>query len=149
MITNRFKRTGILGNYSQILLSVCALQKDFKQSKLYVPYNEEQFSLRKKLIDALQMSSNDYLDLKGRDLCDVVKSVVNIKVMTLYSPQLSQKWTDRQLRVLAKRSALALGSMSPKSRQVVMEAFEKVDFYDNDLVAALKKYKLVKGSGRR
>ena len=95
------------------------------------------------------MSSNDYLDLKGRDLCDVVKSVVNIKVMTLYSPQLSQKWTDRQLRVLAKRSALSLGSMSSKSRLVVMEAFEKVDFYDNDLVAGLKKYKLIKGSGRR
>ena len=51
--------------------------------------------------------------------------------------------------MLAKRSALALGSMNPKSREIVMETFEKVDFYDNDLVAGLKKYKLVKGSGRR
>ena len=105
--------------------------------------------MRKKLIEELQMASNDYLDLKGRDLCDVVKSVVNVKMMTLHSPQLSQKWAERQLRVLAKRSALSIGSMSPKSRQVVMEAFEKVDFYDNALVASLKKYKLVKGSGRR
>ena len=67
------------------------------------------------------MSSNDYLDLKGRDLCDVVKAVVNLKLMTLHAPQLSYKFSERQLRVLAKRSALAMGSMNPKSREIVME----------------------------
>lgn len=30
-----------------------------------------------------------------------------------------------------------------------MEAFAKVDFYDNDLVQGLKKYNLVKGSGKK
>ena len=41
------------------------------------------------------MSSNDYLDLKGRDLCDVVKAVVNLKLMTLHAPQLSYKFSER------------------------------------------------------
>ena len=51
--------------------------------------------------------------------------------------------------MLAKRTALALGSMSHRSREVAMETFAKVDFYDNDLVQSLKKYKLVRGSGKR
>lgn len=41
MVTNRYKRMGVLGNYVQILMSVSALRKDFKNSKLYVPYTEE------------------------------------------------------------------------------------------------------------
>lgn len=93
------------------------------------------------------MASNDYLDLKGRDLCDVVKAVVNICLMTLHEP--NHSFSEKQLRVLAKRSALALGSMSHRSREIIMETFAKVDFYDNDLVAGLKKYKLVIGSGKR
>lgn len=64
----------------------------------------------------------------------MVKSVVNIHLMTLHSSQQSHNWTNKQLRVLAKRVALSLGSMNQKSREVVTEAFEKVDFYDNDLV---------------
>ena len=28
LVTNRFKRAGVLGNYVQILMSVCTLQKD-------------------------------------------------------------------------------------------------------------------------
>ena len=39
LVTNKNKRAGVLGNYVQILLSICALRKDFKDSKLYVPYN--------------------------------------------------------------------------------------------------------------
>ena len=74
-----------------------------------MPYTEEEFMLRRKLIEELQQASNDYLDLKGRDLCDVVKTVVNVQLMTMYSPQLSKSFTDKQLRVLAKRTALALG----------------------------------------
>ena len=149
LVSNRYKRVGVLGNYVQIVMSVCALRKDFKDSRLYVPYTEEQFIIRKKLIEALQLASNDYLDLKGRDLCDVVKAVVNTRMMTLHLPQMSYGFTERQLRVLAKRTALALGSMSQRSREIVMESFSKVDFYDNDLVAGLLKYKLVKGSGKR
>ncbi len=126
-------------------MSVCALRKDVKNERQYVPYTEEQFQLRKQLVEALQQSSNDYLDLKGRDLSDVVKSVVNLRLMTMNAPELSYNFTEKQLRVLAKRTALALGSMNQRSREIVTETFAKVDFYDNDLVAGLKKYKLVKG----
>ena len=86
LVTNRFKRAGVLGNYVQILMSICALRKDFKDSRLYVPYSDEQFMLRKSLIEALQQESNDYLDLKGRDLCDVVKAVVNLRLMMMLNP---------------------------------------------------------------
>ena len=41
LVTNRYKRIGVLGNYVQIVMSVCALRKDFKDSRLYVPYTEE------------------------------------------------------------------------------------------------------------
>ena len=109
LVTNKDKRAGVLGNYVQILQSVCALRKDFSEGRLYLPYNEEEFMLRRKLIEELQQASNDYLDLKGRDLCDVVKTVVNVRLMTMYSPQLSSSFTEKQLRVLAKRTALALG----------------------------------------
>ena len=134
LVTNKYKRAGVLGNYVQILLSVCSLHKDFKDSKLYVPYNMEQFTIRQKLIDALRVASNDYVDLKGRDLCDVVKIIVNVRLMMLHSPQVSYNFTEKQLRVLAKRTALAMGSMSQRSRQEVTDSFAKVDFYDNDLV---------------
>ena len=102
-------------------MSVCALRKDYKDARLLIPYSEEQFSLRKKLIENLQDASDDYRALKGRDLCDVVKSIVNVRMMMLYSPELSASFTDRQLRVLAKRVALSLGTMSPKSREIVAE----------------------------
>ena len=134
LVTNKNKRAGVLGNYVQILLSICALRKDFKDSKLYVPYNMEQFTIRQKLIDALRIASNDYVDLKGRDLCDAVKIIVNVRLMMLHSPQVSYNFTEKQLRVLAKRTALAMGSMSQRSRQEVTDSFAKVDFYDNDLV---------------
>ena len=134
LVTNKNKRAGVLGNYVQILLSICALRKDFRDSKLYVPYNMEQFTIRQKLIDALRIASNDYVDLKGRDLCDAVKIIVNVRLMMLHSPQVSYNFTEKQLRVLAKRTALAMGSMSQRSRQEVTDSFAKVDFYDNDLV---------------
>ena len=69
--------------------------------------------------------------------------------MTTHDPKLSYNFTEKQLRLLAKRSALMMGAMSHRSREIIMETFAKVDFYDNDLVQGLKKYKLVKGSGKR
>ena len=69
--------------------------------------------------------------------------------MTLHDPELYRSFLERQLRVLAKRTALSLGSMKQRSRESITEAFAKVDFYDNDLVISLKKYNLVKGSGRK
>lgn len=68
----------------------------------------------------MRQSSNDYLDLKGRDLCDVVKAIVNISLMTLHDHQHAHPFLEKQLRVLAKRTALALGSMKPRTREIVM-----------------------------
>lgn len=45
---------------------------------------------------------------------------------------------DADLRLLAKRSALALGNMNFKSREVIRDSFASIDFYDADLVLVLK-----------
>lgn len=96
MVTNKDKRGGVLGNYAQILLSVCALRKDFRQDNgFFLPYSEAEYELRRQLIRELRLSSDDYLDLKGRDLCDVVKAVVNVRLMTLHDPQLSYSFLDK------------------------------------------------------
>jgi hypothetical protein len=39
--------------------------------------------------------------------------------------------------------------MSLKSKEMIRDAYADVDFYDNDLTAALKKQKLVKGSDKK
>jgi hypothetical protein len=51
---------------------------------------------------------------------------------------------DKELRLAAKRSALMLGAMNPKSRKIVVEEFEKIDFYDADFTDAMKRLKLIK-----
>ena len=55
----------------------------------------------------------------------------------------NQKWVEKELRLLAKQSAVAMGGMNQKSREVVRDCFALIDFYDTDLVLMLKKYKLV------
>ena len=56
---------------------------------------------------------------------------------------------DGELRTLAKRAALAMGSMTDKGREFVRDQFAAVDFYDKDLTEALLKYNLVKGAGKK
>ena len=51
---------------------------------------------------------------------------------------------DKELRLIAKRSALMLGAMNPKSRKIVVEEFEKIDFYDPDFTEAMKRLKIIK-----
>lgn len=51
---------------------------------------------------------------------------------------------EKEMRLLAKSSALMLGAMTPRSRNIVFESFEKIDLYDNDLVQAFKRCKLIK-----
>jgi len=84
------------------------------------------------------------MELKPRDLCDVVKSVCNLQLHNS-----AEKWIEKELRVLAKRSAFMLGEMDPRSKEVIRDSFAMVDFYDTDLVQMLKKYKLVKGADRK
>ena len=59
------------------------------------------------------------------------------------------KWVEVELRNLAKQAAVAMGGMSQMSRIRVRDSFAMIDFYDVDLVNALKKYKLVKGGEKR
>ena len=114
----------------------------------YVQLSEADFELHKTLITNLAENSDHYLDLRARDICDVVKALVLLKLQCQRYEQ-GQKFCDKQLRVLAKRSALMMGNMNQKSRESIVDSFSKIDFYDNDLVQALKKYKLVKGSDKR
>ena len=78
MITNRSKRVGVLGNYCQILLPVCNPIK--KKQKQLGHLSLDEFELRKSLINGLADSSDYYVDLKGRDLSDVVKAIVLVKL---------------------------------------------------------------------
>ena len=80
----------------------------------------------------LSDASNEYSDLKPRDLCDVVHSVCNLQTMSSTAEQ--TKWLEKELRVLAKRAAFCLGDMNPISKEIVRDSFAMVDFYDAELV---------------
>lgn len=85
-----------------------------------------------------------YTALKARDLCDVVRACSNFQ---LCNPE--QKWIEKELRALAKRSSFAMGEMDLKMRESIRDSFAIVDFYDADLVQMLKKFKMVKGSDKK
>jgi hypothetical protein len=51
---------------------------------------------------------------------------------------------DKELRVLTKRAALVLPSMTPRSRLIVVNCFEKIDYYDADFIDAMKRLKIIK-----
>lgn len=51
---------------------------------------------------------------------------------------------DKELRFLAKRSALMLGAMNKKSQTIVVDHFEMIDFYDVDFTDAMKRLKMLK-----
>ena len=65
------------------------------------------------MIKNLSAASNEYLDLKPRDLCDVVHSVCNLQMVSDSSE--NSKWLEKELRVLAKRAAFSLGDMNKGS----------------------------------
>lgn len=86
-----------------------------------------------------------YMDLKPRDLCDVVRCVCNLYMFN----GAEHKWLEKELRVLAKRGAFMLGDMDMRSRESIRDSFAMVDFYDADLVQMLKKFKMVKGADKK
>ena len=51
---------------------------------------------------------------------------------------------DKELRLLAKSSALMLGAMNKKSQNIVVDHFEMIDFYDADFTDAMKRLKIIK-----
>ena len=147
MISNSVKKLGVCGNFSQVLVTICNPIK--KKDKTFEPLSHEEFELRRKLLKALRENTDEYSELKPRDLCDVTKAVVMLSLQTGQINDQAGKFCEKQLRVLAKRCALAMGAMSQRSRETVLLSFGKIDFYDNDLVQALKKYKLVKGQDKK
>jgi hypothetical protein len=46
--------------------------------------------------------------------------------------------------MLTKKSALMLSNMNPRSRKIVVESFEMIDFYDADFTDAMKRLKIIK-----
>lgn len=94
----------------------------------------------------MSKESDGYLDLRPRDLCDVVRSVCNLSLCNLSE---SNKWMQKELRLLAKRAAFAMGDMDRKSQESIRDSFAMVDFYDADLVNAMKKFKIVKGGDKK
>ena len=146
MFSNAEKRIGVLGNFATIIAASCTIHKSRKWG--VIEMSQASYEMRRDALKHLSANSNEYMDLKGRDLCDVVRSVANLKMSTASNAD-AQSFCDKQLRILAKRCALSFGRMPRRSREKVAEYYSRVDFYDNDLVSALKKYKLVKGSDKK
>ena len=91
------------------------------------------------------MESDNYLELRHYDLTDVVKAVCNLRASHAES---RPKWLERELRTLSKSTALMMGGLKQSEREFVRDCFSLIDFYDVDLVQALKKFNLVKGSSK-
>jgi hypothetical protein len=127
----------VLANYCIILHNICPRHEI---------YSGEVLELRKSLFMGLRKASEDYSLIAPRDLCDLVSCLTKIKY---YIRSDTPKWVDTELRSLSKQSAVAMGGMSEKGRTRVRDSFSMIDFYDVDLVNALKKFKLVKGSSKR
>ena len=119
-------------------------------------FTDDEIEVRKTLIRRLRQGSDNYAELKGRDLCEMVVALVNFKLSiektlpqqpspssSLHSPPEETKFIDKELRILAKRCALNMGKMQNRTKEIVRDSFAKVDFYDKDLVEALKKYKML------
>jgi len=130
------KRQGLASNYVQILTSVAYLQD-------YL----EDFEPVKRVLVQLKALTNTYTEhLNPRDMSEIVAAMCKLSVI-------SKKGTlkgsdairfDKELRHLAKRSALMLAAMNKKSRDIVVDHFELIDFYDADFTEAMKRLKLIK-----
>ena len=101
-MTNKGKRSSILGNYCQVLLPAC-----YKAQ-----FDEAELQQRKSIIKFVSKQSDTYIDLRPRDLCDVVRAVCNLLLCNLNE---NNKWMLKELRVLAKRAAFLLGDMDRTS----------------------------------
>lgn len=98
------------------------------------------------------------MELAPRDLCDTIHALCNLGELNGWGQPNSQsgapnpvsnKWIEKELRILAKRAAFMLPQMDGRQRCQVRDSFASVDFYDADLVQVLKKLKLVKGKEKR
>jgi hypothetical protein len=96
--------------------------------------------MRIKLITGLKVATDEYAEIKPRDLADLVHGISNFYIA---SDDKTKTFCKKQLKILAKRSALKMPKMSQKSREVVREAYSVIDLYDPDLTVAMKKHNLL------
>lgn len=134
------KLSGICSNLVQILYSM--------QNMQFV----ENLALYKDIVRVLKKISGEFnLYLSSRDVAELVEALVRLKFKINPNNDTDDKDKDKdkvinfekELRLLAKKSALELGNMNPKSRAMVVTNFEKIDFYDKDLTDAMKRLKML------
>ena len=66
LISNSTKKIGVLGNYTQILVTVCSPLKT--KNKSFAQLSKEEFELRRKLVKALNENSDQFSDL-NQEIC--------------------------------------------------------------------------------
>lgn len=98
----------------------------------------------------IKVLTGNYSECVGpRDLAEMVASMCFLNKWLHNEGQvqdlknLSCITFDKELRLLAKKSALMLSLMSKKSRDIVVDHFEMIDFYDPDFTDAMKKTKMI------
>ena len=95
----------------------------------------------------LKALTNTYTEhLNPRDMSEIVAAMCKLSVLAKKGTKKGSDAIrfDKELRHLAKRSALMLAAMNKKSRDIVVDHFEMIDFYDADFTDAMKKLKLIK-----
>jgi len=101
------KRKGLIGNYCQTIFRICTIP-DKVLKGFYYKFNEEEFELRRNLIQALKRATGDYDEIKPRDLADLVHGLSNFYTA---SDEKTRIYCKKQLKILAKRSALKMPKM--------------------------------------
>ena len=143
-------------NYAQILTSIAFIKK------------VEDFESIRKLLLTLKGMTNNYSEfLNPRDMAEIVAAVCKLYIIAKpelksHQPLKHSTWDkkpkkqvepkiknadtinfEKELRLLAKRSALMLGAMNKKSQGIVVDHFELIDFYDADFTEAMKRLKII------
>ena len=130
------KRQGLASNFSQILTTVAFLEDGL-----------DDFEPVEKLLQSLKTVTSNYAQyLNPRDMSEVVAAVCKLSIQ---AKKASKKHSnpikfEKELRLLAKRSALMLAAMNKKSQDIVVDHFEQIDFYDADFTEAMKRLKMIK-----
>lgn len=123
------KRAGIISNYCQIMHSLAALNI-MHDLKLY-----------ERILSKVKLMTRDFSDsIKPRDLQELIWALCHVKSYLDNDKSLIAAKNkecirfEKELRRLAKVTSVYLGAMTPRSRDIVFESFEKIDFYDAELV---------------
>ena len=106
--------------------------------------------MKDQLIIVKLLTENFSECIAPRDLSEMVASMCFLKKWLHNEGQVQDLKNlscinfDKELRLLAKKSALMLSLMSKKSRDIVVDHFEMIDFYDPDFTEAMKRAKMIR-----